>query len=494
MKKYIYKSIFILSLIAMVSCGDDFLDTLPTQEISSASITATTGNLMLGVNGIHRSLYVRYDSQGEGGVGGIMITMDVMGEDFVHTSAGNGWYNAEYQWNMHTNDQGARTRYPYRVYYQIIRNANVIINGADGAEGPQAIKNMAKGQALVYRAFCHFQLVQMYGSRYVAGQQNSQLGVPILLIDTNDPQPRSTVEEVYAQIHADLDEAIQLLQGYQRPNKSHLDQSVARGLKARVALVQGNYTMAITNAQMARQGYPLMTNNEYLSGFNSYTNGEWMWGSHIVEDQTTFFANFGAYVSRNFNSTNIRTNPKAIFSVLYDQLPETDIRRALWDPTGQHNNLPAGVTLPSNFVRFPYTSQKFISVSTADSRMDVVYMRAAEMFLIEAEAKARLGQNDAAQVLFDLVSPRDPEYTLSSNTGQALIDEILFYRRIELWGEGFRWLDLKRLNSPLDRRGGNHLANLINNLFEVAAGDNRWQYQIPISEMNNNPLMIQNPQ
>lgn len=49
---------------------------------------------------------------------------------------------------------------------------------------------------------------------------------------------------------------------------------------------------------------------------------------------------------------------------------------------------------------------------------------------------------------------RDASYTLSTNTGQALIDEIMVQRRVELWGEGFRFLDLKRLNLPLDRTVG----------------------------------------
>ncbi|MDN3671471.1 RagB/SusD family nutrient uptake outer membrane protein [Flavobacterium branchiarum] len=48
----------------------------------------------------------------------------------------------------------------------------------------------------------------------------------------------------------------------------------------------------------------------------------------------------------------------------------------------------------------PYTSQKFLSVSTADSRCDVPYMRVAEMYLIEAEAKAKLGAADALKFYF----------------------------------------------------------------------------------------------
>ena len=482
-----------LVLVFFSACSEDYLDTLPTEDVSALDITSTDNNLMLGINGIHRSLYLRYESQGEGGIGGIMITMDVLGEDFVMTTRGNGWYIAEYQWITHINPNFARNLYPYRVLYRIIRNANTIINGADEAIGDPEIIKAAKGQALVYRAWAHFELVQLYASRYEGGSTNNQLGVPIKLTADNVPQARATVEEVYAQINADLDEAMDLLSNYTRPNRSHLDASVAMGLKARVALVQENFPEAAQFARDARAGYELMTNAEYLSGFNDYNNREWMWGSHIQEDQTLFFANFGAYMSRNFSSANIRTNPKAISSALYNQIPETDIRREVWDPTGEHNNLPAGITLPNNFQRHPFTSQKFIAAGTADSRMDVVYMRAAEMYLIEAEALARQGNAGAAQVLFDLVSPRDSEYTLSTSSGQQLLDEILLYRRVELWGEGHRFKDLKRLNLPLDRTGSNHQSNLVENLFEVPAGDLRWTYQIPQREMDANPLMVQNP-
>ncbi|PTS91729.1 RagB/SusD family nutrient uptake outer membrane protein, partial [Flavobacterium sp. HMWF030] len=133
-----------------------------------------------------------------------------------------------------------------------------------------------------------------------------------------------------------------------------------------------------------------------------------------------------------------------------------------------------------------------LSISTGDSRCDVPYMRAAEMYLIEAEAKARLGQADAADILFELEKARDPKYVLSTNTGQALVDEILLQRRIELWGEGFRFFDLKRTNSSLDRTGANHDSSIVGGVFVVPAGDKRWQWLIPVDEINANPLIIQN--
>lgn len=122
-------------------------------------------------------------------------------------------------------------------------------------------------------------------------------------------------------------------------------------------------------------------------------------------------------------------------------------------------------------------------------------MRTAEMFLIEAEARARQGGQEAAArtALFTLVVNRNPSYVLSVNTGQALIDEIMFHRRVEFWGEGFRFLDLKRLNLPLDRSGiPNHVAALIA-VTTIPVGDNRWEWMFPQDEINTNAAIVQNP-
>ncbi|MCP1996837.1 RagB/SusD family nutrient uptake outer membrane protein [Flavobacterium sp. HSC-61S13] len=492
MKNLLYFVVLIVT-ISFYACSSDYLDQIPTEAIDENEVIATTKNLSVALSGIHRSLYQRYESQGEGGLGAMMIIADALGEDVVMTSSGNGWYNRDYQWLDHRNANSNNDLFPYRVLYRINRNANVIINNVDQAQGSQEERDMLKGQSLFYRAFCHFQLVQLYAMRYQSASTNNQLGIPIIVSKAIETPTRATVEEVYQQINDDLDQSITLLQAYQRPNKSHLDQSVAKGLKARVALVQGNWNIAAQLAQEAKQGFALMSPELYRSGFNSYENTEWMWGSHIVVDQTLYFANFGAYMSRNYSSSNIRSNPKAINSWLYSQISESDVRSTIFDPSGQHLDMPAGYELPSAFSKRPYTSQKFLAVSSADSRMDIPYMRAAEMYLIEAEAKARLGSVDANQVLYELVKSRNPSYEISTKSGQELIDEILIQRRIELWGEGFRFFDLKRTNAPLDRTGANHSSTLTGEVMTVPAGDQRWEWLIPQAEINANPLIIQNP-
>ena len=69
----------------------------------------------------------------------------------------------------------------------------------------------------------------------------------------------------------------------------------------------------------------------------------------------------------------------------------------------------------------------------------------------------------------------------------------MFNRRIEFWGEGFRFTDLKRTNSPLNRNGiPNHLPALVS-VFDIPAGDNRWEWLFPQDEINANKAMVQNP-
>ncbi|MEE4176464.1 MAG: RagB/SusD family nutrient uptake outer membrane protein, partial [Bacteroides sp.] len=130
--------------------------------------------------------------------------------------------------------------------------------------------------------------------------------------------------------------------------------------------------------------------------------------------------------------------------------------------------------------------------------MDVIHMRASEMYLIEAEALARPGaaQNEdlARSVLFELVSARDEGYVLSTNSGQALIDEILLQRRIELFFEGFRWFDMLRNDEVLDLAGSGADPNLyLDGMYQDKPSVNpKWVFLIPQSELNANPNIVQN--
>lgn len=482
MNKNILTKIAALFLIALLGfgCKKDYLQLNPPSTQTPANIFATTKNAMAAINGIHRMMYSQwYGSQALGGHSGNMLYMEVLAEDFVMTAQANGWFVSEYRWLSHRNDNSTISRFSYGFYYTVIGNANAIIANIDNAEGPEADKKLIKGQAYAYRAWAYFQMVQLFGERFDKTKPNDGMGMSLVLATQTGALPRSTVAETYNQINLDIDQAITLLDGIARPAKSHLNVNVARGIKARIALTQQNWTVAAQTAALARQGYPLMSNAQYLEGFSNTTNPEWIWGIDHRDDQPTYFYSYYAYLG-NFSSTNTRGNPKAIFAPLYNQISATDIRKQLWDPTGTNTAFP----LVAGGTRFPYMTRKFILTNPGNSNGDLVFMRSAEMYLIEAEALARQGGQDAAaqQALFTLAKQRDPNYVLSTNTGQALINEIMIQRRVELWAEGFRFYDLKRLNEPLNRTGGNH-NNTIAQLMQEPAGTLNWQFLLPRAEI-----------
>ncbi|WP_313581259.1 RagB/SusD family nutrient uptake outer membrane protein [Chishuiella sp.] len=490
--KILITSLIITSSIFITSCSEDFLNTEPSQSVDESLVLSTADGLMSAINGMHRNMYYRQNSsQGQNGYTSQMIIADVMAEDVVFPSTGNSWFVSQLRWLDAANVNASSVAYAWDFWYSMNKNANKIIVKGANATGDSDTKERAFGEAYAYKAFGYFQLVQLYAKRYVKGGDNSNLGI-VLRDDSEDnaPKERATVEEVYQEIWKNLNKAEELLEGKKVINNSHFSINNVYGLKARVALVQQDYENASKYAVLARENHSLMDERTYKSGFNDYTNDEWMWGINIVSDQSDYFGNFMAYMSRNYNSTNIRQNPKAFNSALYAKLADTDVRKQLVDPTGKHTDLD----LPSNYSKFPYTSQKFLSISTGDSRGDVVFMRAAEMYLIEAEAKYLSGDEAGSKsILTELAQKRDSSFTGFTTTGSAYLEDIYIQRRAELWGEGFRWFDLKRLGKKLDRTGANHNSTVTNGVMTIESTDNRWQWLIPQSEINSNPLIVQNP-
>lgn len=476
-------------VLTTVSCKKEYLETVPTTAVAASSVLESVANATAALNGIHRSMYMRYNDQGTFGFGSVMIYNDCMGEDFVFSGQSNGWFLTTYRWLDHRNANG-NAYFPYQFFYRIISNANVLIAGIDKVPGADVEKNAIKGQALAYRGWAYFNLVQMYGRRFDRTGTNNTDGVPLVLTPTIEPQPRATVADVYKQVNEDLNTAETLLATARpRADKSNLNVNVVRGMLARVALTQQNWALAATKANQARQGFTLMTGAQQMEGFSNWANPEWMWGSSQIDDQTEFFTAFLAYNSYNYNSTNIRTNPKCISSSLYNTMAATDVRRSLWIPVPT----AANAITPPGGNRAPFMNQKFRAKDAANSVGDMPYMRVAEIFLIEAEALARDGRDaQAIDVFAQFMASRVPSYVRPTATGTALLTLILNSRRIELWGEGFRFLDLKRLNLSLDRNGSNHNAALAV-AMNFAAGVNEWQWVIPQAEINANPLIKQNP-
>ena len=493
--KYITMGLAVASAMSFSSCASDYLDTTPTDKVSDIVANQSVSNLYMALNGIHREMVSQESGrQAMGGEPGFMMMRDCEGDDMTWLT--NTWMKASWLgWQANMNETSSDNRNIWRIHYQWILNANKILEGLETvpvATGEEQLYNQVKGEALCVRAFAHFDLVQLYAGRYKQGGGNSQLGIPYRETSEVTEMARHTVEEVYAKINADLDQATSLLAGIEAEDVNHYTEKVAWGLKARVALAMHDYANAANYAEKAIQlaeadGHELMEGDQLYCGFADIATDtkEGMYVALTPDDQTVYFYSFYAYMSWNFSSTAIRQGVKAINADTYDTMSETDLRRAWWDPTGKMD-VPT-----SAFKKTEYQNRKFTARAVSNAVGNVAFMRLAEMYLIAAEAYARAGQEAQAQDIFSKFQvTRDPEYVAQGNTGDALIEEIMNSRRVELWGEGFRFTDLKRLHLPI-KRGRNFDISFCT-FLEKDADAEGWIWEIPKIETDYNSLCEKN--
>lgn len=482
-------------LIVAVGCKKDYLETKPSNAVTAQQISTQVGPFSAALQGVTKELFAFGTGASTGhdnfGQKAFDLQSDLMGNDMVVHSQGYGWFNTDYQltaWGIKTN--GSQSDNAWYLYYDVIKQANKLINGVDlVTDATQAQKETIKGQALGLRAYAYFYLINYFQQTYKGNE--TKPGVPIYTVDTIGGKPRGTVQDVYNRIIADLTQAEPLLTGKTRAAKSDMDVSVIQGFRARVALLMEDWATAATYANKARQGYTLMTGTSYaaLTAFSSLANSEWMWGSSIPASEATIYASFFSHMDIRTGGYAALGTQKKITKALYDQIPATDVRKTVF-------TAPAAATTSD-----PAYDQKKFQVPVAGSwAADYLYMSVAEMYLIEAEALNRQG-NDAGSrtVLQTLITTRNPSYSATSFSGAALLSEILLQRRIELWGEGWSLMDIKRLNQGLNRPtgSGNHGAPSYDpGVYTTNAADPRFLMRIPQRELDSNTAMTpadQNP-
>lgn len=473
-----------LLALALGSCGSDYLDTDYTEYLNAEQAGEAAGrNPDVFLNGMW-SWQVEYsDAHDYFGLMSVLLSKDMMSED-ISVSAYH-WFCFDYEFD----NRGAtyrRTSKDWTLFYTDIAKANdIIATFPEGAktEGEKALL----GQALAIRGMAYTYLPQIYQT-YM--NQNGTInrdaaGVPIILtqadgysLDELDAlKGRNTVGKVLDQAEKDLTAAVKNLSeaNYTRPSKNYIDLSVAQGLLARYYLLTQQWEKAAETAKEARKGYKQRDKAALHDGFMTLSASDVMWGFiHTSETETTYASYFSHISNLAPGYAGIGYCSKLIDARLYSKIADDDYRKSLF------NTAAGDASQPTVGAKLPYASLKF--GDTGDWTMHYIYMRAAEMVLIEAEALARQNKNSqAATVLKELMENRQPSWNKSTVT----VDDVLLQRRIELWGEGFAYFDLKRNNLGIDRNyeGSNHLAGY---LFTIPAFDKRWTYQIPTGEMQEN--------
>ncbi len=482
------KIILAVAVLAVIapSC-EGFLDTETTGTATKEQIdelgktnpdaikTIAYGTIQ-GVYGYMDQYGGNHDVFGHMSVG---LAGDLMTEDINQNV--HHWFGFDYN----IDNRQATYRRVIRTWeyaYTVISKSNEII----GSVNPEVTDPDLKaylGQALALRAMGLHIAVQRFQQTY-KGNENAP-GVPIYLT-ANDDEPtsqgRGTVQKVYDRIIKDLERAIVLLDGYNRPAKTMVNKQVAAGLLARVYMTTNDWVKAQQMANMARQGYSLMTIAEArVDRYNSLLNKEWMWGALVTPETTNMFASYQSHISSTAPGyAGAAGVYKSIDAKLYSQISDNDLRKGYFSD-GVTPAAEDGKLYPK------FANLKF--GNAAGWLNHNPYMRVAEMYLIEAEALARQGKGgEAATVLNALLQNRISNFT---PYGTVTAEQVFFHKRLECWGEGVIFYDYLRMKLPVNRNydNTNHRTRI-----NVPAGDWRFIYQLPQSEIDNNSEITQEEQ
>lgn len=440
MKKIFYNILAVIALGSMSACD---LDTHPTVSVDADSVFSTTGDAEKVLNGSWRYLMETWNSYANPGFGAMLRAGDAMGSDCVlNTKYG---FSAHYALSAIYSKGGTNTL-SWRLAYYTIRDCNAVIAHIGDVTGSEADKNRIKGQALAMRGWMYLHLASHYS--FAIDKDPNAVCAPIYEDETTQEiastgAPASSVSEVYAQAILDLENALDLIPAnYIRDSKHKIDRNVVLGLLSRACLYARQWEKARDYSQKALDinGY-LMSESEFKSGFNDCNNNEWILGHPQTNDQNNPGYQFYYLDTTTPGSYYFSFNVDPWFREKYE---DGDYRKDLiyWAPDPNADPASAGYVWMRN--------AKFKFRDISNSIADIVLMRNAEIYLINAEAHARLGDGNGADVLNRLRSARGA--SAISSTGEQLIEDILMERRRELWGEGFSLVDIIRNQKSVERR------------------------------------------
>ena len=431
------KNTFLLLLATIVfttSCSKEFLEEpKATDGITADVVFADRAIVESYITGILRNFRSQYTTVDTGGLYALFFARSVKGNDLIQSAS---WYQFDYD-NANREPNYRRTIFNWDYNYDMVNQANVLIKGVEESGLDDASKKefIAVGKTL--RAFHYFQLALEFAPNYNNDRSVSRL--PLYTepaTGASEGNPTSPLSDIYNLILDDLKSAVADLPDT-RLGKSYINKAVANGILANVLLVtQDDWELASTAAKAAygSDAASAVISSNWGTGFNDIEDNEWIWGMYQDDTETNYY-----YAAPHVMTDHLTLSYQATYINKYfvQKFSDTDVRKLFF-------NIYNSTTPYREFV-----TTKFAFTFDAD----LPIMRKSEMVLADAEAQYYLGSEpNAKNLLFALQKARDPNATMSTNTGQALLEEILLERRKELYGEiGIEWFDAKRHRKAMNR-------------------------------------------
>lgn len=460
LKKY---SLYFLSATLLLGSCKKQLDQNDPDVISEANAFKTFEHVQYGVN----AAFQRYGAYASDMYKSALVSDEAkLGID----NAGQGALEYRYQYSADVTTGGSVIA-GYYDYYSLIDQVNRVLPKIDIVETPTNLiprKDIVRGHLLGLRALAHFGLLQSFCKNYNA---SDPLGIPIMLESNSLAKPaRATMGAVMVQIEKDLSDAKALVPAATPANFTDtvLNKVNIAAYQARIALYKGDYQSAVTYATevITSNVKPLVSGTDFSGIWTDENKNETLFRIRYLTDAT-----IGSLWTTTNSLVYIAPSDKLISTFVDD-----DVRKETF----------IGTSSGKNYVNKFYTS------SRGGRIVDLKACRTAEMYLIRAEAYAKLSTPNLAAGTADLNFLRGKRITgyvdESFVSAADLITAVLNERFKELCFEGFRLYDLKRNNLPVQRNASDASPAW----QTLPAGSFRFVMPIPQAELLANPNMTQN--
>lgn len=503
--KAIYRNLAValLSLPLFTSCMEE---TEPTSGVTQDQLQGNAGAtnaLVWGMPARLNQITLNPDWHFDWGYPSVMHIRDVMTEDMsVRYAGGYDWFGG-YSAVQNIDQTSANAQVIWNYFYEQILTANNLIAVIEPeTENTSLMGNLASG--LAYRALIYLDAARMYevlpnelypDCKSDEGKDIKGLTLPIVTEKTTEADsrnnPRASHDKMYEFIMNDLKEAERLFTsgGVAIGGKLIPNLAVVYGLQARAYLWDASYQAEINNdaataatqytnaADAARKaisesGATPLTQDEWQStttGFNDESVSSWMLaGKYNAEDDVVIAGGIRTWASFCCNEERFGyAAPEQgafteIGASVYNRMSDRDFRKLSFVAPegsalkGREPFLDAEFAA-ANFDG-PYIAIKF---RPGQGNMDnynvgavTAYpmMRVEEMYFIEAEATAHNNPQAGNDLLKDFMKKyRYAGYSNTLGAVDAIVEEIVFQKRMELWGEGQAFFDVKRLNYSVTR-------------------------------------------
>ena len=234
--------VYLMVIIAYVSFScEDYVDVEPLNTLSASSALNSSEKVIGALNGVYNTMSSTALLGGD-----LIFVAELLAADGKITFGGT--FNDPRQIiNKQILTTNSRVTNIFNIGYSAINRANLVLEAIDIVD--EADRDRVEGEALFARALIHFELIKLFAKPYSDGNASSNLGI-VLKTEaspfnggdiSSDCNSRSTVEQVYDRILADLIAASALVP---TSNGIYANKSTVNAVLARVYLQMGNYAGA----------------------------------------------------------------------------------------------------------------------------------------------------------------------------------------------------------------------------------------------------------